>query len=604
MKEGKLPNFEKLASQGSFVPLLTTCPSMSPVAWSSFATGVDPSRHNIFDFLNRDLNSYLPILSSTHIGGTKRTLRIGRYVIPVGKPFIRSLRKSKPFWNVLGECYVPSHVLRVPITFPPEKCKNGAILSAMCVPDIRGTQGSFTFYTTRKSEPEEKIGGTVIRVSESEGKITSEIPGPPNPLSAEGEELKVLFTVELDRKNNQATISIDNESFALKPHVYSDWIELKFAAGLRMKISGICRFYINSIDPEFELYVTPINIDPEKAAMPISYPAFFADYLAKMQGKYATLGLAEDTWALNERIIDEEAFLEQVYRYQDEREEMLLNSLKKNRHGLTACVFDATDRVQHMFFRYMDDDHPANAGKDTEKCKNAIEDIYRRSDEFLGRVMDLIDDKTVLIVMSDHGFKPFKRGVNLNAWALREGYMKAENGKVDEYLRGVDWANTKMYAFGLSGIYINRKGREGKGIVGSEEYVALKRELKEKLTGLKDGQTGEVAIKDVFDTVETFGGPYAGNGPDLIIGYNVGYRASWDAALGKGGNDVIEDNTKSWSGDHCIDHRLVPGVCFSNRKISENRVSITDIGPSVLDLFGVRVPPYMQGKPVFGQGGE
>jgi predicted AlkP superfamily phosphohydrolase/phosphomutase len=631
MSEGKLPNFEKLARDGDFKPLRTACPSMSPVAWSTFATGVDASRHNIFDFLGRDEKTYLPILSSTRITNPDKSLKLGRYRIPLGKPSIRLMRKSRAFWSLLDDCYVPCHILRVPITFPPEKLQNGVMLSAMCVPDLRGSQGSFTYFTTDREKAGAYTGGTVMLV-EREGKtVTGELPGPPSPFTDDGKELTVPFTAEIDEFSNVVTFDFGGEEFVLGPREYSDWITVEFRAGLGVKVKGIVRIYINQVSPEFELYVTPINIDPGSPAMPVSTPSMFAQYLAKLQGPYATLGLAEDTWALNERMIDEDAFLEQTYLIHEEREKMFFNSLKKNRSGLTVVVFDATDRIQHTFMRYLDPDHPANRDKDTEKHAGAIEDLYVRMDGLLERVMKHVDDKTLLFVISDHGFKPFRRGVNINTWALENGYMFAAEGGAEaaaaeagadaegaacdlggycagagpgtgvigEYLRGVDWSRTKVYQLGLSGIYINKRGREAQGIVKSDDYRALKQEIREKLEGLKDPDTGEVAITSVYDTEEIMNGPYAGDAPDLIIGYNIGYRASWDAAVGKSSETVVEDNVKSWSGDHCIDFRLVPGVVFTNRKIESEQPGLIDIGPSILRLFGVKIPDYMRGRSIF-----
>jgi predicted AlkP superfamily phosphohydrolase/phosphomutase len=635
MDEGKLPHFAKLAQEGDFKPLRTACPSMSPVAWSTFATGVDASRHNIFDFLGRDPKTYFPILSSTRISNPERSIRLGKYRVPLGKPSIRLMRKSRAFWSVLDDCYVPCHILRVPITFPPEKLKNGVMLSAMCVPDLRGSQGSFTYYTTDREKAGAYTGGTLILVERNGNEVTGELPGPPSPFTDDGKELTVPFTAEIDEFSNVVSFDFGGEKLVLGPREYSDWITVEFHAGLGVKVKGIVRLYVNQISPEFELYVTPINIDPGSPVMPVSEPSMFAQYLAKLQGPYATLGLAEDTWALNERMIDEEAFLEQTYLIHEEREKMFFNSLKKNRSGLTVVVFDATDRIQHTFMRYLDPDHPSNRDKDTEKHARAIEDLYVRMDGLLGRVMEYVDDKTLLFVISDHGFKPFRRGVNVNTWALENGYMFAKEdgggdekaaqdrgedggapdaacdfggycsgagpgeGVIGEYLRGVDWSRTKVYQLGLSGIYINKRGREAQGIVKSDEYKALKREIREKLEGLKDPDTGEVAITSVYDAEEVMNGPYVGDAPDLIVGYNVGYRASWDAAVGKSSETVVEDNVKSWSGDHCIDFKLVPGVVFTNRKIEAERPGLIDIGPSILSLFGVKVPEYMRGRSVF-----
>jgi len=602
ISEGKLPHFKKLMDEGCFHPLATTAPSMSPVAWSSFSTGVDPSKHNIFDFLARDPKSYMSVLSSADIGAASRTIKLGQYLIPVGKPKIKLLRKSIPFWKVLGDNRIFSSIIRVPITFPVEKFY-GATLAAMCVPDLRGTQGTFSFYTTESKKTEgDTTSGVKIHVKMNGDLLKAELTGPPNSMKIGCPELKAPFTVRLDRGARTAGFEVGDEKFTLKEKEYSPWTKVVFKPGLGIKVNGICRFYILEMEPEFKLYVTAVHIDPEKPALPISHPFFYAVYLAKKFGPYATLGLAEDTWALNERVIDEEAFLKQAYLIHDERENMFFHALEKTKKGLVACVFDATDRIQHMFMRYEDPTHPSNRDKDTEIHKNSIEDLYTRMDELLGRTVEKLDSRTILMVISDHGFKSFRRGVNLNSWLKEHGYLHLKEGKdrSGEWFQDVDWSRTKAFALGLSGIYLNLKGRESKGTVAAgEEAETLKRELSEKLEELYDEVDEKKAVRKVYDAYKLYKGPYVSNSPDLLVGYEVGYRASWDCAVGVVDDTVLEDNTKSWSGDHCIDPKVVPGVFFCNRRIDANNPRILDIGPTVLKLFGVTPPSHMDGKPLF-----
>lgn len=599
MAEGQLPNLAKLQAEGSFVRLQTTFPAISPVAWSSFSTGVNPGRHNIYDFLSRDPRTYLPKLSSADISQASRQISIGKYTIPLGRPKCRLLRKSQPFWKILGDYGIFSTILRVPITFPPERF-HGVLLSGMCVPDLKGTQGTFTVYTSQPDGAGEHTGGTRIPVTIEGGRIKSFVPGPINPFSRRGEELRLPFTLTLDREADVADLEVSGQTLRLQRGSYSEWVTLRFQAGLGMKVQGIGRFYLKQVLPHVVLYLSPINIDPEKPALPISHPLVYSIYLAKLLGKYATLGLAEDTWALNERVLDEEAFLTQCELIHAERERMFFEALAKTRKGLCVCVFDMPDRVQHMFFRYLDSRHPAAQGADSKRYRHVIRDLYRRMDELVGRVMAQLDEDTVLIVMSDHGFKSFRRGVNLNAWLHRNGYLMLKAGADGrEWLQDVDWERTRAYALGLSGLYINLRGREARGIVNpGQEFEGLKQELIQKLTGLKDEEMGEVAIREVFDATAIYFGPYRDNAPDLIIGYHDGYRASWESVVGKVTGHVIEENRKSWSGDHCIDPKLVPGVLFCNRVIKAKDPAIVDIAPTVLKLFGVDIPPYMDGTPL------
>ena len=600
MEEGKLPNFRKLREEGLFAPLSTTWPPVSPTAWSSFTTGVDPSYHNIFDFFTRDPMSYFPVLSSAEIGKASKVLSIGKYLIQIGKPKLRLLRKSKAFWKILGENGVSSSVIRVPITFPPEKF-NGVLLSAMCTPDLKGSQGTFSFYTTNETDKRGTIGGVTYHVVKKGNRIHTFLNGPENALVKERPELKVPLTIIIPPEKNKAEIQICGQSLQLEPRTYSPWTKVIFRPGLGMKVHGICRFYLNCISPDVELYVSPINIDPGKPALPVSHPFIYSVYMSKLIGTYGTLGLAEDTWALNEGIIDEDSFLKQAHLFFEEREKMFFNALERTPKGLCVCVFDTTDRVQHMFFRFLDGTHPANRGKDFEKYQNVIEDLYAQMDQMIGRVLKKVDEKTAVFVMSDHGFAPFRRGVNLNTWLFKNGYLSLKDGQriSGDWFENVDWEKTKAYSLGLAGIFINRRERESHGIVADgNELRKLKLELIEKLTGLVDEETGKTAIRRVMDTENTFSGPYRTNAPDLLIGYESGYRSSWACATGGVTESVFEDNTRRWSGDHSIDPQIVPGVLFSNGKINKKNPDIKDIAPTILKLFGIDIPAYMQGEPL------
>ena len=601
MQEGKLPNFSRLRDMGCYRRLRTTYPSLSPTAWSSFSTGTHPAKHNIYDFLSRDPRTYLPLLSSTHIGSVERVLRLGRWRIPLRRPEIRLLRKSKAAWTILGEHDVWSTVLRVPITFPPEKFY-GAQLSAMCVPDLLGSQGTFLLYTTRPAEVGFKEGGLRIALKGAGERFETIIKGPENTFLEGSPPLELPMKIEIDRRAKKARVEVNGEKLELAENELSGWVTLSFRAIPGIRVSGNCRMMVTEMAEHFSLYVTPINIDPEKPAMPISHPGYYSTYLAKKIGPFCTLGLAEDTWALNEGVIDDGTFLKQSYDIDAERQAMFFAALDRLRHGTLTCVFDATDRIQHMFWRYVEDGHPAARGVVSAEHADAIEKIYTHNDALVGSVMEKLRKDDLLLVISDHGFASFRRGVNLNAWLLANGYLTLKPGTdgSTEWLRDVDWSATKAYALGLTGMYLNLEGREAQGMVNpGKDAEALKAELISKLNGLIDMEKDEVGITEVFDTAKLYTGPYLPNAPDLLIGYNRGYRASWDLATGVVSGAVFEDNVKAWSGDHCIDPRLVPGVFFASRKIESEDPALVDIAPSALRLFGLEPPAHMDGKPLF-----
>ena len=588
MAAGQAPNFVRLREQGCYHRLATTLPALTPVAWSSFLTGSNPGKHNIFDFLTRDKRNYLPTLSSVHIAGGK-------------KPSITLMRKGKPFWNLLGEHGIFSNIIRVPITFPPERFR-GVLLSSMCVPDLRGSQGTFSYYTSRPSAEVEHTGGEQVRVTVNGNRVESHLVGPQIPKNGSKVTLHCPFRVEIDQPHDRITLTVGDTTVRLKRDEYSAWIPITFDGGFRQKVHGICQFQLLRTAPHFDLYATPIQIDPEHPAFPIAFPTVYSMYLSKRQGPFATLGFAEDTWALNEEILEDPGFLHQCLEADAERETMLADALAKVRRGLIVCVFDSTDRVNHMYWRYLDPAHPARAGFGDTHLTSAIPDHYARIDEMIGRVMDqCAASDTVLMVLSDHGAKSFRRGLDMNRWLIENGYMtlKPDARPGAKYLANVDWSRTRVYASGLAGIYLNIKGREAQGIVEPGAAAdALRDELCAKLAGLTDPATGEVAIVRAYNSLEYYKGPYKTEAPDLMIGYNEGYRVSWEAAIGDITDRVFHDNTKAWSADHCLDPALVPGIFFCNRDIAADQPRIMDLGPTTLDLFGVDTPGFMDGRPL------
>lgn len=599
MAEGKLPNLSRLKKEGTYAHLKTTTPAISPVAWSSFMTGSHPCKHNIFDFLSRNPKNYLPELSSAWIGNPKKFLPLGKYKLPLSKPVIKGMRKSIPFWKFLGDAGIFSTILRIPVTFPPEKFK-GHLISGMCAPDLKGSQGTFTFYTSEKEKAKIDEGGVIIPLTISDNKIETYISGPENSLLKKEEELKLLLKITLNSNNKTANMNISGKKFILKEKTLSDWVKITFRPGLGIKVRAICRFYISEISPNFKMYLSPLNIDPEKPALPISHPFIYSVYIAKLLGSFTTLGEADDTWALNEGILDEDTFIKLAYDNHKESEDMLFNAMDKTKKGVVACWFQVTDSIQHMFFRYLDKKHPALKVGQNIKSAKTIEELYTNMDKLVGKVRNKLSKNSFLVIMSDHGFKQFRRGVNLNSWFYRNGYLSLKDGKTEsgEWFKDVDWTSTKAYGLGLGGIYINQKGREAQGIVSpGEETMSLKTELKQRLSGLMDdGNNDAVAINYLYDRDEIPPGPYKENCPDFIVGYNEGYRVSWDSVSGKVNSTIFEDNIKAWSGDHCIDPKLVPGIFFCNHPINTKSPSIVDIAPTALELFGLKAPDHMDGQ--------
>ena len=173
-----------------------------------------------------------------------------------------------------------------------------------------------------------------------------------------------------------------------------------------------------------------------------------------------------------------------------------------------------------------------------------------------------------------------------------------------ELLQGVDWSRTRAYAVGFGGIYVNQKGREAKGIVApGPDAEALKARIAADLATWKDPQDLAPVIRKVYRREEILRGPYMDQAPDLFIGFELGYRASWKTAMGAVPPGLLEDNLKKWSGDHLFDPALVPGVFFTNRKVLRDDAAIADITPTILKAAGFSTTEVeafdFDGRPLF-----
>jgi predicted AlkP superfamily phosphohydrolase/phosphomutase len=582
MGEGKLPNFERLKNTGVYSNLETSNSPQSPIAWSSIATGSNPGKHNIYDFIRRNPENYLPELS---LSKSKSGITSTKY-----EPSV----EGTPFWKITSEAGISSTVIRWPLTFPAEELE-GNSLSGLGVPDIKGLLSSYSYYTTEDIPDADEGREKVIVVDIEDNTINTVIKGPRTKKAVQTVDVTVPMQIELFPDAESATLIIQGKEYDLNENDWSDWINLEFKVNILTKVSGIARFYLLSVDP-FKLYMTTVQIDPQNPVQPISYPKNYSKELVDKIGVYHTLGMAEDTNALNEKKINDEIFLEQVEQIDEERNKMFWYEFNRFEEGVFAFVFDGSDRVQHMFW-----DEKVLGEDDGELNINpVVEGHYIKKDRFIGEVLDSIDDETALFVFSDHGFSSFERSVSINTWLVENGYMTLIQEPTDsdsgELFEHVDWSKTKAYSVGFTSIYINLRGREGEGIVDPSEKEELIDEIIGKLENLKDDELDKPAMINVYKSSEIYSGDYIDNAPDIIVGFAPGYRMAWQSSIGGATPNVFFDNKKHWRGDHLVDPSIVPGVLFTNFKINKENPHQMDVAPTILGHLGLDIPEEMDGE--------
>ena len=573
-----LPHLSDLRRRGAFSPLSTTNPPQSPVAWTTFITGLDPAQHGVFDFVQRNPSTLEPYSSFGHIAESRFQLPLGPYLLPLWPARAERLYSGAPFWQFLANSGISATIYRVPNNYPPVHA--GLALAGMGTPDLRGTLGTFTYFT---SDPEQLThsvsGGEFVHVDPFHGEVTLTLEGPPNPLRADRKPATAEIQADIDPEDDAARFISGNQMAVLKPGEWSSWFTAEFPlmpgfASTR----GMVRIYVLELHPYFRVYVSPLNADPTDSALPISYPAKFARGIASRIGPFYTTGIPEDTAALRQGVFNLPQFLSQTNLVAEDEHRLFTAALGQYHDGLLFFYFSTVDQNSHVLFGVRDDQ---------------LLQTYQSIDKAIGEAVHAHPGAD-FIVLSDHGFTTFNRAVHLNRWLADHDWLVTHTATAS----GIDWSHTQAYSLGLNGLYLNLAGREAHGIVHpGPEARHLLDQIRAALLAWRDPANGN----PIVDTVTSPDPDYsqANRAPDLIVGYAPGYRASWQTALGDAPNREIEDNTDPWLADHCVDPAHVPGVLFSTLPLHATNPALKDLPVSILRLYHLTPPHAMQGKNLF-----
>lgn len=639
----RMRHFAQLAREQGIHSLGTSTPPQSPVAWSNFITGRDPGGHGIFDFLHRDPVTRIPIGSTTvqEHGTTIPLWSDWKFELP-GE--LNSNRSGDAFWTILERNGVAADIWRMPANFPVVPSK-GWSFSGMMTPAMDSAYGKCTLYTTDPSVSAVEGDARIVAVREFDGQIDAAIPGPPNALKEGDPATSAPLRITIDREANAAALDVAGRMLVLEPGEWSDFVSVKFEMPLMgaLDVYGIVRFYVRSLEEgKVEIYGSPVNIDPASPAMGVSEPADASADVADLAhgiGPFYTQGMPEDVNALKEGVFTPEEFMQQARLVQSEGERMLEFALerymKNGDGGLLFFYFSGVDLCGHMMWRHGDEQHPHHepefAARDSSwwskrpgsTWKDVIADLYMEMDPVLGRVRDSVGDAT-LIVMSDHGFAPYRRRFSLNTWLLENGYLVLKEGASREkgeddpahsdvyvYTNGgaVDWSKTRAYGIGFNGLYLNLKGREKDdpstpenedGIVDPAQADALLREIKAKLEAFRDPRDGAQVVLRADLASEVYAAERRAEAPDLLVGYNAGYDNSDQASMGRIPDYVLSDNNRgdTFNGSHLMAPDVVSGTLMSNRKVAPGAHRLEDLTVEVLRQYGIAPGPGMKGHAV------
>lgn len=582
-----LPNLNRLRQIGGFQRLATTVPPQSPTAWSTVSTGLDPGGTGIFDFILRDPKTMTLVSSMADVEPSSHTLSVGPYILPLSKGHERRFLQGVAFWQILDKAGVPSIILRMPNNFPPLPSKS-LTLSGMGTPDMRGTYGTFTYFTDDpQATAQDVAGGVIVPIYVQNDQASLIVGGPTNTLRKDQARSTVTIVMHRDPDHPVAVFEVQDQKFILRQGEWSNWIHVQFPILPGVKTAaGMFRVYAKKLNPECEIYVSPVNIDPSSPELPISTPASFSHDLAQAIGSYYTQGIAEDTAAYRAHVLSREEYEHQANFVSDDEFRMMNYELGRFHRGILFLHFSTVDTNSHMLWGKYDVD---------------LLKTYQSLDNELGYLMRKAPDATI-IVMSDHGFNDFNRAVNLNTWLYQQGFLALDNPKnlgAPGMLAHVDWKHTQAYSLGINSLYLNLAGRERNGIVPPAMRDQVSDRIIKKLETLRDPKDGASAVYTVYRTDQIYHGSEVHLAPDMVVGWAKGYRSSWETALGEIPPTLISDNDDEWRADHCIAAEMVPGVFLSNRKSKLPHPWLADVPVTLLHEFGIAAPKSMGGHSIF-----
>ncbi|MGH9694553.1 MAG: alkaline phosphatase family protein, partial [Bryobacteraceae bacterium] len=420
-----------------------------------------------------------------------------------------------------------------------------------------------------------------------DGRTILRVKGPANPLRKDHAPAYVNVTAYVDSTEPVARFDIGDQQLVLKQGEWSRWIRVRFPLiPWIQSAAGMFRIYVKQVHPRFEVYISPINIDPDNPELPITEPESYSRELAHAAGPFYTQGMAQDTAAYRQHVFTRAEYIRQSREVSEELLKVLRYGLDHFHEGVLFFHFFGVDQNSHMLWG---------------KYEDELLDTYKLVDRTVGWVEQQAGDAT-LIVMSDHGFTSFDRAVNLNTWLREQGFLALDNTSEaggGDFFEHVDWSRTKAYSIGLNALYVNQLDRDRYGIVApGEETETLLKAIQSRLATFHDPVNGKPVV---YQAALPFGpgGATSDFAPDMIVGYYPGYRSSWQTALGATPPNLIVDNNDEWRGDHCIAPEFVPGALITNRPVKLAHPHLYDLTATMLSEFGVPKPEEMVGHSIF-----
>ncbi|MEE8402896.1 MAG: alkaline phosphatase family protein, partial [Candidatus Hydrothermarchaeaceae archaeon] len=548
IKEGKLPNISRIMDNGAHGILKSTTPPVTPVAWASFMTGVNPGKHGIFDFIEQKADSY-------DLTWSKMSTRY------------------KTLWSLISDAGKKAIVVNVPMTYPPEKI-NGIMISGMGTP---GADSDFVHPQKLRETLNERFGaykididarpddpGTyykdVLELTVQHGEISKYLIS-----NYEWDFFMVVF-IGTDRMQHNMWRHMDESHPEYDPDDAEKYGGHIFE--LYQEVDGIIGDLIGRIDEDACVFIVS-----DHGFGPLYKRVHINKWLGQ-QGLF--------------RAGDRELIENDSVRYRLSRDAsgrgnddlIELEAKKPDRYAMAAVTKSLNLDRQYLI---------------KVTARGSIDGVALEFNDFSNSQDPIIGGSNVTTKFLEYStvFTPVKKKTTVGAGIT--SYAGNPPGSIfikNLSLKELDWSEIQAYTFGVSDhVHINLKGREPRGTVESgEEYENLRNDIIERLYALEDG--GKI-VDRVFKREELYHGEMLESAPDLTLRMkNYSYR-SYNSFDLKG--ELFEKPTLGHSGDHRIEGILVAnGKGIKRAHLPE--AEITDVVPTILGVLGIPIPANLDGK--------
>ena len=340
------------------------------------------------------------------------------------------------------------------------------------------------------------------------------------------------------------------------------------------KVNGICVGCMLTPDTAKDVYTHPASVKDEITSLVGDYPVDVKGF----------------------RTGDKDWLRDSIYDMTRKHFEVVRHYVKHAEWEYFEFVEIGVDRIHHGFWKHHDPQHkqfePGNP------YESVIRDYYRYIDRELGSVFELLDEDTIVLIMSDHGARSLDGGFCVNEWLVQNGLLVLNErpnevtpfGQLD-----VDWSRTKAWSEGgyYGRVFLNVKGREPQGVIAQEDYDSFRDELRQMFEALPD-DVGKPMGTNVFKPEEIYA-DVRNVAPDLIVHFG---DLAWRAIGGVGYPSVyIQENDTG--PDDCNHAQFGAFVLASSNNPLEGEVEgvhLLDLSPTLLELAGHDIPKSMQGR--------